>query len=98
MDERALTDRHLRLADGAVTRDFGGMTAEEMQDADAFLPAFAARRDEAVGAGLAPCRHHVPIVMPHGPESIPIPRVAPYHPVFDQLPDLAPVFLDRGSR
>src|SRR5437588_12045460 len=56
-----------------------------MEDADTLVPALAANFDKALGGSLEPGRHHACLRMPDGAEALPVSRVAPQDPVFDNL-------------
>src|ERR1022692_3084887 len=85
VDGGALGNGHLGLSDRSRAGDIDGRSAEKMQDADALVPAFAADLDEALGGSLDPGCHHAALRMPDGAEPLPISRVAPDDPVFDDL-------------
>ncbi len=87
MNQRSLRDGHFGLRDGAVSGDLDGRSAEQMQDADAALPAFLVHANELLECSLKPRRHHDAIFMPYGAEALPIPGVAPHGPVFHDFLD-----------
>src|SRR5437660_1421417 len=87
VDRRALRDRHLGLRDRTLAGDVDRRAAQEMQDADAFVPALAAHFDELLGRTLEPRRHHPAVVMPYRAKALPIAGVAPENPVFDDFTD-----------
>ena len=98
VDADALGDRHLRLGDRAVAGDVDRRAAEEVQDADAAVPALLADTDEFLVGALPPGRHHAAVLVPDGAEAIPVSGVAPDRPVLDQFADLAAVGGRRRSR
>ena len=69
----ALRDRHLGLCDGTIAIEIDRGAAEEMEDADAFLPTFLADSGEIWRCAMEPGRAHPAIVVPDCPEPIPIP-------------------------
>jgi lysophospholipase L1-like esterase len=81
----ALRDGHLGLRDGALTRKVDRCAAQKMQNADPLGPAFPARANEIRRRTLKPGRHHDAVIVPDRGESIPIARIAPQRPVFDQF-------------
>ena len=95
MDRRSLGDGHLGLGDGAVTRHVDRATPEEVEDPHAARPALLVHLDELVGRALEPGGHHPPGQVPNGAEALPVPGVAPQHPILDQLANLES--LGRGA-
>src|SRR5258705_2922242 len=62
-----------------------------MQDAHPALIALLAHLDEFIRRALKPGRHHAPVVVPDGAETVPHERVTPNGPILDQVADGAPV-------
>ena len=84
-DLGALADGHLGLADRARTREVDRNPTEKVEDPHAALETLAAHFDEFVAATLEPRRHHAPVLMPDGAESIPVAGVSPDDPILQQL-------------
>ena len=69
--------------DEVVTMD--GPFVEAKEHLAGFYIIEAADLDEALGGSLEPSRHHARLRMPDGAEALPVSRVAPEDPVFDDL-------------
>ena len=87
VDLGPLRDRHLRLGDRAAAGDVDREAAEQVQDARPALEALPADLDERLGRALEPGGGHPPVVVPDGPEALPVAGVAPQRPVLDDGPD-----------
>jgi hypothetical protein len=75
------------LRDRAVALSLDGRAAEEVNDADAAFETGSARFLKLGRWPLKPRRRHPGAVVPDGREALPVARVAPEHPVVDDLDD-----------
>src|SRR5579863_5069747 len=71
----ALHDRHPGLRDGPGSGQGDPDAAGEVQDVHAAGGAFLADPDEVFLRALEPGGHHVTVVVPAGPEGLPVARV-----------------------
>ena len=91
VDPVTLLNLHFGLRDGAGSVDLDRSTAEQMQDASAPLHQVMAAGDEFFETRLFPGGGHAAVWMPDFAELIPVCRVAPDNPVFNELPNDGPV-------
>src|SRR5580700_2854619 len=87
VDRAALHDRHPGLGDGARSGLGDPDAAGEVQDVDTAGGALLADPDEVFLRALEPGRHHVAVLVPAGPERLPVPGVPGVRPGLDDIPD-----------
>ncbi len=85
MNGGALRDRHLCLADGAITDDIAGRPPQEVNDPHALIEAFLSRLDELGAGRLKPGGGHPTVLVPTLREALPVTAVAEDHPVLYNL-------------
>ena len=87
VDLGSLHDRHPGLRDGPRPVQGDPAAAGEVQDVHAAGDAFLANPDEVVLRPLEPGGHHVAVIVPAGPEGVPVSGVPGAGPGLDDIAD-----------